>query len=98
MLVDSLLLRSLGHPGLAAKVEAWDSAVRIANPVEVRPDLVLVAEGERGAWVIVEVQLGRDEDKQRRWLAAAGALYDARGVMGDVVVITQRRGRRAVGG
>ncbi len=83
-----LLLRTLGRAGFSAKVEAKDSAVRVANPLEVRPDLVLLAEGERGPWSIVEVQLARDEDKQRRWLAAAGALLDSRGVMGDVIVLT----------
>lgn len=83
-----LLLRTLGRPGLPSKVEVADSALRIANPLEVRPDLVLVAEGERGPWVIVDVQLKRDDDKQRRWLAAVGVLFDTRGVMGDVIVIT----------
>lgn len=83
-----LLLRTLGRPGLPADVEAADSTLRIANPLEVRPDLVLVAEGERGPWVVVEVQLARDDDKQRRWLAAAGVLLDARGTMGDVIVLT----------
>ena len=82
------LLRTLGHAGLPGDVVPADSALRIANPLEVRPDLVLVAEGERGPWTIVEVQLQRDEDKRRRWLAAAGVLLDARGAMGDLVVIT----------
>lgn len=82
------LLRALGHAGLPGEVVPADSALRVANPLEVRPDLVLVAEGERGPWAIVEVQLQRDDDKQRRWLAAAGILLDARGAMGDVVVIT----------
>lgn len=83
-----LLLRALGRGGLPGKVTPRDSAARVANPLEVRPDLILVSDGETGAWVIVEVQLGRDEDKQRRWLAAAGVLLDTRGTMGDVVVIT----------
>lgn len=83
-----LLLRTLGRPGLPSKVEAADSTLRIANPLEVRPDLVLVAAGERGPWVIVDVQLKRDDDKQRRWLAAVGVLLDTRGAMGDVIVIT----------
>lgn len=83
-----LLLRALGNVGLSAAVAARDSALRVANPLEVRPDLVLLADAETGPWTIVEVQLARDGDKQRRWLAAAGVLLDARGVMGDVVVIT----------
>jgi len=83
-----LLLRTLGRVGLPDDVAAADSTLRIANPLEVRPDLVLVAEGERGPWVVVEVQLGRDDDKQRRWLSAAGVLLDTRGAMGDVIVLT----------
>lgn len=83
-----LLLRTLGRPGVPAKIEAADSTLRIANPLEVRPDLVLVAEGDRGPWVIVDVQLKRDDDKRRRWLAAVGVLFDTRGVMGDVIVLT----------
>ena len=62
--------------------------MRVANPLEVRPDVVLLAEGERGAWLIVEVQLARDDDKRRRWLSAAATLFDLRGAMGDLVVIT----------
>ena len=83
-----LLLRTLGRHGLPPALKAADSTLRIANPLEVRPDLVLVAEGERGAWVLVDVQLRQDPDKQRRWLAAAGVLLDTRGAMGDVLVLT----------
>lgn len=83
-----LLLRALGHPGLSQPLVPGDSTVRVANPLEVRPDVVLLAEGERGAWIIVEVQLTRDDDKQRRWLSAAATLLDLRGTMGDLVVIT----------
>ncbi|MFO0626448.1 MAG: hypothetical protein U0325_12615 [Polyangiales bacterium] len=82
------LLRTLGHAGIPAEVVPVDSALRVANPLEVRPDLLLVAEGERGPWVILEVQLQRDDEKRRRWLAASGVLLDTRGFMGDVVVIT----------
>ena len=57
-------------------------------PLEVRPDLVLVAPEERGAWVLVEVQLEKDASKQRRWLAAAATLLDTRATMGDVIVLT----------
>jgi len=55
----------------------------------VRPDVVLVEPDLRGAWTLVEVQRSEDIDKQRRWLSAAGILLDARGVMGDVIIITQ---------
>jgi hypothetical protein len=83
-----LLPRTPGHAGLPTELAAVDSTLRVANPLEVRPDLVLVAAGERGPWVVVEVQLARDEDKRRRWLAAAGVLLDTRAAMGDVIVIT----------
>ncbi|MFO0630508.1 MAG: hypothetical protein U0325_33455 [Polyangiales bacterium] len=56
------LLRTLGHAGIPAEVVPVDSALRVANPLEVRPDLLLVAEGERGPWVILEVQLQRDDE------------------------------------
>jgi len=85
--LDALLV-ARGHRAVAASLTAKDSALRVANPLEVRPDVVLLADGERGAWVVVEVQRGRDDDKQRKWLAAAGVLLDARRAMGDVVVIT----------
>ncbi|MFO0607501.1 MAG: hypothetical protein U0324_30325 [Polyangiales bacterium] len=85
--LDALLV-ARGRRAVATSLTAKDSALRVANPLEVRPDVVLLADGERGAWVVVEVQRGRDDDKQRKWLAAAGLLLDARRAMGDVVVIT----------
>ncbi len=83
-----LLLRTLGHPGLPAGYVVADSALRVANPLEVRPDLVMLEEGDRGPWAVIEVQLNRDDEKQRRWFAMAGMMFDARGVMGDVVILT----------
>ena len=85
--LDALLV-ARGHRAVAAALTTKDSALRVANPLDVRPDLVLLADGDRGAWVIVEVQRARDDDKQRKWIAAAGMLFDARRVMGDVIVIT----------
>jgi hypothetical protein len=82
------ILRALGRPEVAAGLEARDSALRLVNPLEVRPDVVLLDAHERGPWVIVDVQLREDVEKQRRWLAAASVLLDTRGVMGDVLVIT----------
>lgn len=83
-----MLLHALGYPSSGDKVEPRDSALRVANPLEVRPDLVLASAGESGPWAIVEVQLKRDDDKRRRWPAAAAVLLDTRGVMGDVIVFT----------
>ena len=85
--LDALLV-ARGRRAVAAGLSPGDSALRLANPLDVRPDLVLLADSERGAWVVVEVQRAKDDDKQRRWLAAAAVLLDARCVMGDVVVIT----------
>ncbi len=85
-LID-LLLRALGRPGLRGRVEVQDSALRIVNPLEVRPDLVCSV-GKGGRWLVVEVQLAIDEAKRRRWIAGAAALFDGYGVMGDVLVFT----------
>lgn len=82
------LLRALGRPGLTVKLVVKDSAVRVANPLEVRPDLVLLSETAKVAWVLVEIQLAADPDKQKKWLSGASALFDTHGVMGDVIIIT----------
>ncbi len=84
----NLLLDAMGLPLLPAPLVPDDATLRVANPVEVRPDLLLVESGLKGHWALVEVQLGVDPDKQRRWLAATALLFDARGAMGDLVVIT----------
>jgi len=84
----NLLLDAMGLAPLPTTLQPDDPTQRVANPVEVRPDLLLVEEGLRGAWVLVEVQLGVDPDKQRTWLAATAVLYDARRTMGDLLVIT----------
>lgn len=38
------------------------------------------------------MQLGRDNDKQRRWLAASSALFDAQGVVDNLIVIHRDAG------
>lgn len=83
-----LLLRTLGRPGTPGGFTDIDATRRAADPLEVRPDLILAGEGDEAGWVIVEVQLAIDPDKRRRWLAAASMMLDARRVMGDLVVIT----------
>jgi hypothetical protein len=82
-LVHALTGRTL-PPGLAPV----DSTVRFVKGAEVRPDLLL-AHGPR--WTLVEVQNAPDPDKQRRWLLAAGVLFDQSRVLGDVIVITASR-------
>ena len=85
-LIDRVL-RTLGLPGLAESLTAQDSTLRVANPLEVRPDLVFsVGTGRR--WLIVEVQLAEDDAKRRRWIAGAAVLFDTHGAMGDVLVFT----------
>jgi hypothetical protein len=53
----------------------------------VRPDLLL-ARGKRGPWSAIEVQLRIDDDKGRRWLLLVALLYNERGCMGELWVIT----------
>ena len=82
------VLTTLGRRPLTAGLAPRDSALRITNPLEVRPDVVYLHGELRGPWAIVDVQRAKDDDKRRRWPAAAGVLLDTRGEMGDVVVIT----------
>ncbi len=82
------LMRALGHTPPAGPLRRHDSTVRVANPLEVRPDLILLAPGDTGPWMAVEVQHDRDDDKPRRWLALAAAMHDTRKHMGDLVVVT----------
>src|SRR5688572_14553098 len=83
----STLLEALGLPPLPEALTVSDSALRLVDPIELRPDLIL-ARGSDGPWVLVEVQLDPDPVKQRKWPLAAAMLLDARGVMGDIVVLT----------
>jgi hypothetical protein len=82
------VLRCLGRREVALGMVAGDTALRIANPIEVRPDLVLLGSNESLTWTILDVQLQIDAAKQRRWPVAAAVLFDSRGVMGDVIVLT----------
>jgi hypothetical protein len=82
------LMRALGHTPPTGPLRTHDSTVRLANPLEVRPDLILLTPGDTGPWLAVEVQHGKDDDKPRRWLALAAALHDTRKHMGDLVVVT----------
>jgi len=83
------ILAALGRPQVAPGMVAQDSALRLVNPLVVRPDTVFLdTSAERGPWAVVDIQLGVDPEKQHRWPAAAGVLLDTRGCMGDVLVIT----------
>ena len=62
--------------------------MRFIRAAEVRPDVLLAQEHR---WALVEVQNDCDQDKQRRWLLAAGVLLDQEGTLGDVIVITARQ-------
>ena len=75
-------LRGVELPPL---VGPMDSVVRLARPVEVRPDVV--HRTDRG-WVVCEVQHAIDRKKGRRWLVASSVLFDETQQMGDVVVLT----------
>ena len=83
------LAEKLGKPPPAGH-RPVDSTVRFAEPSEVRPDLIL-AQGKRGPWNAIEVQLRRDRSKGRRWFLLVALLRDQRGCMGDLWVITASR-------
>jgi hypothetical protein len=75
-------LRGVHLPPL---LEPLDSAVRLARPVEVRPDLLhRTADG----WLVCEVQLKIDWSKRRRWLLLVSVLHDETQRMGDLVILT----------
>ncbi|MCC6559308.1 MAG: hypothetical protein IT372_40815 [Polyangiaceae bacterium] len=84
------LLSKLVHKVLGADLDpalkVVNSTLQIADPEEVRPDLVF--RGKRSRWLIVEVQNRIDPAKRRRWLLAATVLLNEHGKMGDVLVIT----------
>src|SRR5688500_14167100 len=86
----STLLQALGLTPLPEALTVADSALRLVDPVELRPDLVL-ARWSDGPWVLVEVQLDVVPVKQRKWPLASAMLLDARGLMGDIVVLTSSR-------
>jgi len=87
----SALLSALGHGPMPAGLSVADSAVRSVDPVEVRPDVLLQKGKKRGPWQMIELQRDDDGGKQRRWLLGAAALFDQRGEMGDVFVVTHTR-------
>jgi hypothetical protein len=84
------LLSLTGHALLAAQLAVEDSALRVAFPVEVTPDLVLreATSAPARRWVLVEVQRQPDEAKARRWPLAMAAMANRHGPHGELVVIT----------
>ena len=75
---------------LPENLKPTDSAIRIVDPAEVRLDLLLEPE-DGTSWVLVEVQLDEDRVKARKWPLAVAALWNERGVPGDLLVITADR-------
>ena len=86
-LLGVLAQRLVGRT-LPGSLSVVDSAVRLAAPVELRPDLLL--ETDEGRWLAVEVQGSVDPEKSRHWPLLASVLH-ARYGMGDLVVITPSR-------
>lgn len=84
------LMEVLSGRKLPGSLVPVDSALRVVDPAEVRPDLVLVA-ADQSAWVLVEVQLDEDADKARKWPLAVATLWNERAVPGDLVVLTAQR-------
>ena len=85
------LLKELDLAVLPAQAKVADAAVRVIDPVEVRLDVLLIEEEKRGPWTLIEFQRDDDPAKQRRWLVGAAVLFDQRGEMGDVIVVTHAR-------
>lgn len=83
------LLEKLGGRAPEGPLEPIDTNLRMADPTEVRPDLVFRA--QRPRWLLVELQNRIDVDKARRWILAAAIQLDATGVMGEVVILTSSR-------
>jgi hypothetical protein len=79
------ILARLRRRRLPRLTKPVDSAVRLARPVEVRPDIVYRT---AGGWAVCEVQNKIDRKKRRRWPLTASVLLDQTRRMGDVVVIT----------
>ena len=75
---------------LPANLTLTDSAIRVVDPAEVRLDLVFMS-ADGASWVLVEVQLDEDAAKARKWPLAVAALWNERGVPGDLLVITSDR-------
>lgn len=85
------LLRALGRGAIPSGLVRDDSMLHLVDPLEMRPDLLLLGEASRGPWLAVEVQLDEDPDKLFFWPLLAGVLRKTRGEMGDILVVTARQ-------
>lgn len=84
------LLALKGPSDCPAALVVEDSALRVAFPVEVSPDLALRATGSP-RWYLLEVQRRIDVEKARRWPLAMAAMADRYGPDGELIVITTSR-------
>jgi hypothetical protein len=83
-LLGELAIRLQGR-SLPSGVRVADPVVRLAQPLEVRPDLLFELDAGCAA---VEIQGEPDADKRRRWPLLVSAVSDRLGTPGDLVVIT----------
>ncbi len=94
------VVEAVTHRTLPDGLAVVDAAVRVVDPAEVRLDLLL-STADGSYWVGVEVQLEVDAAKARKWPLALAALWNERGVPGDLLVVTADRSvaewARAVG-
>jgi len=88
--IFSLLTRVVTHRPMDSGSRPADTAQRLANPAEVRPD-VLLASGRHGPWDAVEVQRRVDRDKEHQWPLLVGILLARRRSMGDLWVVTTKK-------
>jgi hypothetical protein len=86
-LLSALAERLLGKR--LPRLPPLDSTVRLANPDEIRPDLLLAR--PKKPWVALEVQDDDDQDKARRWPLLVSVLHSQRRCMGDLIVLTCKR-------
>jgi hypothetical protein len=84
----SLLSELVLGKRLPSDLALTDSTLRLGDPAEVRPDLVLT--GGSG-WVLGEVQGEPDDDKAWRWPLAMAIKTDQTRLPGDLVVLTFNR-------
>ncbi len=84
------LASAASHTPPPAHGDPVDTTVSLANPAELRPDLVL-ADGTQGPWNVIEVQRKIDPTKEQSWPLLSSILHAQRKAMGDLWVITTAR-------
>lgn len=83
----AMLLGVLGRGTVASTTAVGDPTLRLVDPVGLTLDLML-ADGARGPWTLVEVQLKVDADKETVWPLSVSWLRHRRGANGSLVVLT----------